>query len=262
MLRLLEIAAASVNTLAGMLYASFHPDTNIKPSELTIKDLRQCDLTGQFYVNFYHTYYLLFDRYPFGLLNVVGYWAEAELFGGVLLFEHVESGSEVQLISVGSGKIDSNGDQIINAFLHTENKAYAFQLSEQQLKSFAGLGIAGNVDKPTDAETILPFVKRPDARTEPTFVRLGEDPLRIYKNDYDKQPTCPIPRNQSCIIKADSELGKKMERMMNSLHEDYPALFQHPPSSQDAYLARDAASSSSPNSLQHDDNIEGRHSQR
>lgn len=262
MLRLLEIVAASVNTLAGMLYASFHPDTNIKPSELTIKDLRQCDLTGQFYVNFYHTYYLLFDRYPFGLSNVVGYWAEAELFGGVLLFEHVESGSEVQLISVNSGKIDSNGDQIINAFLHTENKAYAFQLSEQQLKSFAGLGIAGNVDKSTDAETILPFVKRPDARTEPTFVRLGEEPLRIYKNDYDKQPTCPIPRNQSCIIKADSELGKKMERMMNSLHEDYPALFQHPPSSQDAYLARDAASSSSPNSLQHDDNIEGRHSQR
>lgn len=262
MLRLLEIAAASVNTLAGMLYASFHPDTNIKPPELKIEDLRQCDLTGQFYVNFYHTHYRLFDGYPFGLLNVVGYWAEAELFGGVLLFEHVDTGSEVQLISVNSGKSDSNGDQITNAFLHTQNKAYAFQLSEQQLQSFAGLGIPGNVDKPANAETILPFVKRSDARTEPTFVRLGEEPLRIYKNDYDKPPISPIPRKPSCIIKADSEFGKKMERMMNSAHENYPALFQHPPSSQDAYLARDAASSSSPNSVQHDGNIEGRHSQR
>ncbi len=39
-------------------------------------------------VNFYHTKYKIFEKYPFGLLDVVGYWAEAEIFGGVVLFEH------------------------------------------------------------------------------------------------------------------------------------------------------------------------------
>ena len=51
--------------------------------------------TDGFYVNFYHTDYQHFERYPFGLLNVVGYWAEAEIFGGVLLFEHEEGSSRV-----------------------------------------------------------------------------------------------------------------------------------------------------------------------
>ena len=44
--------------------------------------------TDGYYVEFYHTNYKLFENYPFHLLNVVGYWAEAEIFGGVVLFEH------------------------------------------------------------------------------------------------------------------------------------------------------------------------------
>ena len=48
-----------------------------------------------FYVNFNHTNHKHFENYPFGLLNVVGYWAEAEIFGGVLLFEREEEGSGV-----------------------------------------------------------------------------------------------------------------------------------------------------------------------
>lgn len=95
MLRLLEIAAASVNTLAGMIYVSFHPDTNMKPSEPQGGHWAQFSETDHFYVDFYHTKYQRFMNYPFGLLNVVGYWAEAEIFGGVVLFEHAESSSEV-----------------------------------------------------------------------------------------------------------------------------------------------------------------------
>ena len=51
--------------------------------------------TGEFYVNFYYASYADFERYPFGLLGLVGYWAETELFGGVVLFEREESGSNV-----------------------------------------------------------------------------------------------------------------------------------------------------------------------
>ena len=92
--RLLEIAAASVNALAGIIYASFHPDTNIHPQ--TAERPYPFVKTDDFYVRFYHTAYQKFHSYPFGLLNVVGYWAEAELFGGVILFERGDSGSEVR----------------------------------------------------------------------------------------------------------------------------------------------------------------------
>ena len=43
----------------------------------------------------FHSCYTKFPRYPFGLLDVLGYWAETQLFGGVLLFDRGESGSEV-----------------------------------------------------------------------------------------------------------------------------------------------------------------------
>ena len=95
LLRLLEIVAASLNALAGIIFASSHPNTEIKPPKPREGHFWQFRQTDHFYVDFYHTGYRLFDRYPFGLLNVVGYWAEAELLGGVLLFERGESGSEV-----------------------------------------------------------------------------------------------------------------------------------------------------------------------
>ena len=71
---------------------------DIKPSEPPGGHYYQFEGTDEFYVNFYHMKYRRFENYPFGLLNVVGYWAETELLGGVVVFEHRESSSEVQLI--------------------------------------------------------------------------------------------------------------------------------------------------------------------
>ena len=90
-LRLLEIIAASVNTLAGMVYIKFHEDTVIKPPTPPEGHWWQFRYNHDFYVKLYHPDYKRLDTYPFGLLSVVGYWAEAELFGGVILFEHQES---------------------------------------------------------------------------------------------------------------------------------------------------------------------------
>lgn len=92
LLRLLEIAAASVHAIAGMIYVSYHKDTNIRPPKPPVGQLQPFQRTDEFYVNFYHTKYKQFQEFPFGLLNVVGYWAETELFGGVVLFEREESG--------------------------------------------------------------------------------------------------------------------------------------------------------------------------
>ncbi|CAF9935560.1 MAG: hypothetical protein ALECFALPRED_006476 [Alectoria fallacina] len=253
LLRLLEIVAASVNALAGMIYASFHPDTNIKPPEPPQGHYWQFRLTDHFYVDFYHTNYQRFKPFPFGLLNVVGYWAEAELFGGVVLFERAESGSEVHLIYLSSGKTYANEHQIINAFLHPQTTADAFHLSENQLKCFANLGRAGDVAKIAGAETVLPFAKEPDARIEPTFVRAGEAPLRIYKNEYDKPPVSHLPAyEEKCVKTGDEGLGVLFDEAMRIVKEKgwdqysrtNPALFELQPSVRDAYSARDEASSS------------------
>ena len=96
-LRLLEVTAVSINALAGIIYLAYHPETELKPPKPSIDQ----DFNYSFHhskrrhVDFYHTAYEAYERYPFGLLNVVGYWAEDKLFGGVLLFDRGESGSEV-----------------------------------------------------------------------------------------------------------------------------------------------------------------------
>lgn len=44
---------------------------------------------------FFHTSYYYFDQYPQGLADVVGYWAEGQIFGGVVVFDRRETESEV-----------------------------------------------------------------------------------------------------------------------------------------------------------------------
>lgn len=80
-----------------MIYAAFHPETEIKPQKppLTAENFLSYE-SDQSYIDFYHTDYKEFERYPFGLLNVVGYWAETKFFGGVLLFDRGNSGLEVR----------------------------------------------------------------------------------------------------------------------------------------------------------------------
>ena len=96
-LRLLEITAASINALAGVIYLAFRPETELKPPKPSVNKVFDYSFARPIkrHVDFYHTSYEKYERYPFGLLNVVGYWAEDKLFGGVLLFDRGESGSEV-----------------------------------------------------------------------------------------------------------------------------------------------------------------------
>ena len=96
-LRLLEISAASVHALAGMMHASSHPKMNVFPDDPPA--LGKGNFRGfpgnRFYVDF-HKYYVHFQNYPRGLLDVLGYWAESQIFGGVLLFERSKSGAQVR----------------------------------------------------------------------------------------------------------------------------------------------------------------------
>lgn len=44
---------------------------------------------------FTHTEYTFHEQYPHGLADVAGYWAEDQIFRGVVLFDRGESGTEV-----------------------------------------------------------------------------------------------------------------------------------------------------------------------
>ena len=93
-LRLLEITAAALHTFAGAIYGAVHPEMNLKPEPSLSYSTEGCKESS--FVELYHTSYRSdYARYPHGLLNVVGYWAETQFFGGVLLFERERSGSEV-----------------------------------------------------------------------------------------------------------------------------------------------------------------------
>ena len=76
-LRLLELTAASINALAGIIYLAYHPDTELKPPKPSIDEGFDYSFphSEKRHIDFYHTDYEAYERYPFGLLNVVGYWA-------------------------------------------------------------------------------------------------------------------------------------------------------------------------------------------
>lgn len=52
--------------------------------------------------DFYHTEYLDWEQYPQGVADMAGYWAEFELFGGVVVFDRRESDVEVGSVHMAS----------------------------------------------------------------------------------------------------------------------------------------------------------------
>lgn len=107
---------------------------------------------------------------------------------------------------------------------------------------------AGYVDGSGGADALLPFSKEPNTRIEPTFVRVGESPLRIYKNEYDKHPVSFLPKLPSCVIREDDPSVKEILKFVKENCGDKPAgtlsrSFQ--PSLWSAYSTPEEASSSS-----------------
>ena len=111
------------------------------------------------------------------------------------------------------GKTRTNRYQTTEAFLHPQKTRQAFQLSEKQLQCFADLSKSGNVARTIRAETFLPFAQEPAARTEPTFARVGNPPLRIYKNKYDQPPVSHELQLPNCVIRYEGRAKSFREAM-------------------------------------------------
>lgn len=55
---------------------------------------------------FWHYEYFDHTQYPQGVADVVGYWAETQVFGGVVLFDRGETDEEVSCSSPGLIRLD------------------------------------------------------------------------------------------------------------------------------------------------------------
>lgn len=97
-LRLIELLAVSCHTIAVYL---FRLDDGVhKHSEYESWRASPSDESGPYQlprapVAFCHNRYVDFEQYPDGAADCVGYWAEAKIFGGVVLFDRGEFESEV-----------------------------------------------------------------------------------------------------------------------------------------------------------------------
>ncbi|KAN0106808.1 hypothetical protein V8E51_009684 [Hyaloscypha variabilis] len=119
--------------------------------------------------DFYHTEYLAWEQYPEGVADMVGYWAEFELFGGVVVFDRGESDTECK-----------------EAYIHSGGGYKLFQLSEKQLLAFAELGSQKSGPAVQDGEPV-PFPFRAERYTH----RVSEDDsmsLHIYRDKYERKP--------------------------------------------------------------------------
>jgi hypothetical protein len=88
--------ARAVHGLAALFYWRGHPIHDDvwadKDPTYTVKAVTKPDPdSGQFRSPFYHPEYEEEDQYPDGIADVVGYWAENRILGGVVLLDRSDS---------------------------------------------------------------------------------------------------------------------------------------------------------------------------
>ncbi|KAI0018851.1 hypothetical protein F4780DRAFT_499312 [Xylariomycetidae sp. FL0641] len=81
---------------------------------------------------FYHRSYKASDQYPNGIADMAGYWAEAKIFGGVVVFDRGESESEINSVWLHPNSRDAPATlftptetqyrAIVKFLLHTESE--------------------------------------------------------------------------------------------------------------------------------------------
>lgn len=92
------MVAVAFHTTAAIIFEN----TNRKPykcPDYKIQIKEPCEETSwlgyPFPTFLYHVDYMDHEQYPLGVADMVGYWAETEVFGGVVLFDRGESETEV-----------------------------------------------------------------------------------------------------------------------------------------------------------------------
>lgn len=91
--------------------------------------------------------------------------------------------------------------KIRKAFVHPKWQSHAFRLSAQQITRLSSLSKSEDTAHLPYVKDLLPFIKELGAPVTRTWVRPGEAPVHVYKNDYDMPPPSnrrTSPRATNC----------------------------------------------------------------
>lgn len=157
----------------------------------------------------YHDDYLDHDLYPMGVADVVAYWAETHLFGGVVVFDHGESDTEVRCPLTTNLVPWLTDLQFLDVFLHPDCGFKVFKLSDAQVDQFVSFGLYGDPAVPS------PFPIKPvrDAvRLLPEFTMQKN----IYRTKSDRRvPELPSGWHPVGRLEDDPQMMEFMDKYKN-----------------------------------------------
>ncbi|KAM0209437.1 hypothetical protein ACHAQI_006484 [Fusarium lateritium] len=186
-LRMLELLAVSCHQIAVYLYqldVANHTHLEFQKWIDEPRDMNRWD-SFRHPSAFCHTFYTDVQQYPNGVADVAGYWAEAKIFGGVLLFDRGESETECNEL-----------------YLHAGGRGGPYTLFPLTTDQFQALTdfLLGDADSPDSKESPLPFRASSKNRWRwDDWDAIAK--YHIFRDKYERyaQPTKPPPNYRSSI---------------------------------------------------------------
>ncbi|KAF2762204.1 hypothetical protein EJ05DRAFT_497065 [Pseudovirgaria hyperparasitica] len=129
----------------------------------------------------YHGYYQDHDQYPRGVADIVGYWAETRLFGGVILFDRGASESEA-----------------IDVFFHPDyfqGVGNIYQVSDTQLQNLMAFALE---HEPTSESPR--FSHEWGLRKFKSWTSMQAN---VFRDRYERK--IPVDANHGCVLRLDDE---------------------------------------------------------
>lgn len=215
-MRLIETTALVIHSLAALLFEH----TNERPYKCPMPERKIVIVNGLPEVTdeiigdpiptyLYHDDYLDHDLYPMGVADVVAYWAETHLFGGVVVFDHGESDTEVRCPLTTNLVPWLTDLQFLDVFLHPDCGFKVFKLSDAQVDQFVSFGLYGDPAVPS------PFPIKPgrDAvRLLPEFTMQKN----IYRTKSDRRvPELPSGWHPVGRLEDDPQMMEFMDKYKN-----------------------------------------------
>ncbi|KAK1770183.1 hypothetical protein QBC33DRAFT_313530 [Phialemonium atrogriseum] len=193
LLRLLQMAAIVCHDIAGYLYTEydggirksppdFDPQVPVPkpPPGITLPPLPKMPRRP---AEFFHMFYMDWEHYPCGAADVVGYWAEYRLFGGVVLFDRGMSKTEFK-----------------DVYIQPIGRHHIFKLSETQIQNCVSILLS---ESTLDQDTSKAFRFRAEKYT----VRIDpyEPSMSHVSRDQDFPREVPVLDRPSCVRRAEND---------------------------------------------------------
>lgn len=97
-LPLVELVTVTIHTMAAEIFKLDGSGSLHKSDKWPSEEYYESNRLLRWATPFSLVNYAIPDRYPHRVADVVGYWAEDRIFGGVVLFGRGESGTGVSLL--------------------------------------------------------------------------------------------------------------------------------------------------------------------